>query len=75
MRVPTSAMEWASVASVLRPCPVANTRAQAASFGETSAICSPSGSSRLAMCEPMPWQPSIAQTRFGHCLAYFLVAV
>ncbi|MET7951641.1 hypothetical protein [Micromonospora sp. NPDC005324] len=19
----------------------------------------------------MPWQPSIAQTRFGHCLAYF----
>ncbi|MCX4471417.1 hypothetical protein OOK41_14060 [Micromonospora sp. NBC_01655] len=63
------------MASVLRPCPVANIRALADSFGGTSTICSPSASSRLAMCRPMSWQPSIAQTRFGHCLAYFLIAV
>ena len=36
MRVPTSATECASVASVLRPWPVANTRARADSFGGTS---------------------------------------
>jgi len=33
MRVPTSATEWASVASVLRPWPVENTLARAESFG------------------------------------------
>lgn len=36
MRVATSATEWASVASVLRPCPVANIRIRADSFGGTS---------------------------------------
>jgi hypothetical protein len=46
IRVATSATECASVASVLRPGPVANTRARADSFGGTSTICSPSASSR-----------------------------
>ncbi|WP_375504910.1 hypothetical protein [uncultured Jatrophihabitans sp.] len=41
MRVPTSATECASVASVLRPCPVANTRVRADSFGGTSTTVSP----------------------------------
>jgi hypothetical protein len=66
MRVATRATECASVASVLRPCPVANTRARADSFGGTSTTCSPSASSLLAMCPPMPWQPSIAHVRSGH---------
>ena len=35
------ATECASVASVLRPCPVVNTRARADSFGGTSTTCSP----------------------------------
>ena len=74
IRVPTTATEWASVASVLRPCPVENIRAQADSFGGTSRTSSPSVTNRLAMWRPMPWQPSIAQTRFGHCLAYFFIA-
>ncbi len=58
-----AATEWASVASVLRPCPVANTRARADNFGGTSTTSSPSASSRWAMCLPMPAQPSTAQTR------------
>ena len=36
MRVAASATECASVASVLRPCPVANTRVRADSLGGTS---------------------------------------
>ena len=47
MRVAASATECASVASVLRPCPVANTRVRADSLGGTSTTCSPSASSRL----------------------------
>ena len=70
IRVPTSATECASVASVLRPCPVANTRARADSFGGTSTTCSPSARSRFAMCRPIPLQPSIAQTRSGHRRTY-----
>ncbi|MFG3642513.1 hypothetical protein ACGF3C_19840 [Micromonospora sp. NPDC047762] len=46
LRMPTSATKRASVGSVLRPCPVANTRVLADSFGGTSATCSPSASSR-----------------------------
>ena len=38
IRVPTSATECASVASVLRPCPVANTRARADSLAGTSTM-------------------------------------
>ena len=44
----TSATEWASVASVLRPCPVENTRARADSFGGTSTTSSPPARSRTA---------------------------
>ena len=62
------------MASVLRPCPVANTRVRADSLGGTSTTCSPSASSRLAMCPPMPWQPSIAQVRSGHRLASASIA-
>ena len=46
MRVTTSATECASVASVLRPCPVLNDRARADSLGGTSTTCSPSARSR-----------------------------
>ncbi len=63
IRVPTSATEWASVASVLRPWPVAKTRARAESFGGTSRTSSPAASSRIATWWPIPLQPSIAQTR------------
>ncbi len=66
IRVPTSATECASVASFLRPCPVANTRARADSFGGTSTTRSPSAKSRFAMCRPIPLQPSIAHTRSAH---------
>jgi hypothetical protein len=62
----TSATEWASLASVLRPCPVQNTRARADSFGGTSTTSWWSSSSRSAMWRPIPLQPSIAQTRSGH---------
>jgi hypothetical protein len=50
MRVPTRATERASVASVLRPCPVANTRALAESFGGTSMTSSPSASAGVGRC-------------------------
>ena len=63
IRVPTRATECASVASVLRPWPVANTRARADSLGGTSMTSSPSSRSRTATCLPIPAQPSIAQTR------------
>ncbi len=43
IRVPANATECASVASVLRPWPVAKTRARADSFGGTSITCSPAG--------------------------------
>jgi hypothetical protein len=45
-RTATAAIEWASVSSVLRPCPVSNTRTRAASFAGTSSTRSPSRSSR-----------------------------
>ena len=60
IRVPTRATECASVASVLRPCPVAKTRARAESFGGTSTTSSPSASSRIATWRPIPLHPSIA---------------
>jgi hypothetical protein len=63
MRVAASAKECASVASVLRPCPVANTRVRADSLGGKSTTCSPSASSLRAMCLPMPWHLSTAQVR------------
>jgi hypothetical protein len=65
MRVAASATACASVASVLRPCPVANTRIRAGSLAGTSMTCSPSASSRLARCLPIPWHPSTAHTRPG----------
>jgi hypothetical protein len=52
-----------STESVLRPCPVANTRARADSFAGTFTTVSPSASSRWATCRPMPLQPSTAQRR------------
>ena len=52
IRVPTNATECASVASVLRPWPVAKTRARADSFGGTSITCSPAASSRTATWWP-----------------------
>ena len=60
---------WASVTSVLRPCPVSNTRARAASLAGTSSTRSPSASSRCASGRPVPFAPSIAQIRSGHCRA------
>ena len=74
IRVPTSATEWASVASVFRPCPVAKTRARADSFGGTSTTVSPSARSRLATWRPIPWQPSMAQTRLGHAWTWRRIA-
>ena len=62
MRDATTATECASVASVLRPWPVANTRMRADSLGGTSTTCSPSAKSRFARCLPMPWHPSIAHS-------------
>lgn len=41
VRCATTATEWASVASVLRPCPVENTRARADSLAGTSTTGSP----------------------------------
>jgi hypothetical protein len=75
MRVAASATECASVASVLRPCPVANTRVRADSLGGTSTTCSPSARSLFAMCLPMPWHPSIAHIRCGQRLASASIAV
>jgi hypothetical protein len=57
MRVPTSATECASVASVLRPWPVENTRTRADSFGGTSTTCSSSASRRVATCRPIRCSP------------------
>ena len=70
IRVPTRAMEWASVASVLRPWPVANTRARADSFGGTSTTSSPLASRRRATWRPMPLHPSIAHTWSGQARTY-----
>jgi hypothetical protein len=58
VRSATMAIEWASVASVLRPCPVSNTRTRAASFAGTSHTVSPSASSRAANGRPTPLAPS-----------------
>ena len=68
-RTPTRAMECASVASVLRPCPVAKIRTRADIFAGTSTTSSPSATSRVATCRPIPAHPSTAQTRSGHCRA------
>ncbi len=69
IRTPTRAMECASVASVLRPWPVAKIRTRADIFAGTSTTSSPSATNRVATCLPIPAQPSTAQTRCGHCLA------
>jgi hypothetical protein len=74
MWVPTSATECASVASVLRPWPVENTRARAESLGGTSTTSWPSASRRIATCRPIPLHPSTAQTRFGHRPTYCIIA-
>ena len=67
IRVAASAIAWASVASVLRPCPAVNTGVRADSLGGTSRTCSPSASSRRAIGPPIPWQPSMAHIRAGQC--------
>jgi hypothetical protein len=74
MRVAASATGCAPVASVLRPCPVANTRVRADSLGGTSTTCSPSASSRFARCLPIPWHPSTAQIRSGQCFTFVSIA-
>lgn len=68
IRVPTNAMEWASVASVLRPCPVVKARIRADSFGGTSTTSSPVARILIATWCPIPEQPSMAQMRFGNWL-------
>jgi len=63
----TTATECASTGSVLRPWPVANTRARAGSFDGTSITVSPSATRRWAISRPMPLQPSTRQTRSLCC--------
>src|SRR5918993_1928819 len=63
---PTSATEWASTSSFLRPLPPANTRTSAARRVETSTTRSPTATSRCARCLPTPLQPSTAQVRGRH---------
>ena len=65
----SSAAECASVASVLRPCPVASTRVRADSLAGTSTTRSPSAISRIARCRPVPWQPPVAQCRTARSIA------
>ncbi len=57
VRSATTAIECASVASVLRPWPVSNTRTRAASFAGTSTTVSPSANSRAASGRPPRWRP------------------
>src|SRR5665647_3596055 len=59
----------------LATCPVANTRARADIFGGTSTTSCPWARSRRATCRPIPLQPSIAQTRWGHARTYSTSAV
>jgi hypothetical protein len=59
-RSATMTIAWASAASVLRPWPVSNTRARAASLAGTSSTRSPSASSRCASGRPIPLAPSTA---------------
>ena len=63
---PTRAIEWASVSSVLRPLPPANTRTSAARRVDTSSTVSPSATKRWARYLPTPLQPSIAHVRGRH---------
>jgi hypothetical protein len=56
----------APAASVLRPWPVSNTRARAASLAGTSSTRPPLASSRCASGRPIPCPPSTAQMRSGH---------
>jgi hypothetical protein len=46
VRNATAAIECASVASVMRPCPVSNARTRAASFAGTSRTRAPSANNR-----------------------------
>ena len=74
VRTATAAMECASWASVLRLCPVSNSRTRAASLAGTSTTTSPASSSRCARERPAPLAPSTAHTRSGHALAYARIA-
>ena len=65
VRSATTATECASVASVLRPCPVENTRTRADNFAGTSTTGSPSATNRCARFWPTPAHPSTAQIRSG----------
>jgi hypothetical protein len=56
----------APAASVLRPWPVSNTRARAASLAGPSSTRPPLASSRCASGRPIPCPPSTAQMRSGH---------
>jgi hypothetical protein len=67
-------MEWASVLSVLRPCPVTQARIRADSFAGTSTTCSPAPGSRNTKCLPMPSQPPAAHTRSRHFAAWASIA-
>ena len=69
-RTATIATECASSASVLRSCPVSNTRTRADSLAGTSSTVSPSASSRCASGRPDPVAPSTAHDRVGHCRQY-----
>ena len=75
VRTATTAMECASPASVLRWCPVSNSRTRAASLAGTSTTSSPASSNRCAKGRPVPLAPSTAYTRAGHALAHVSIAV
>ncbi len=66
VRTATTATACASWASVLRLCPVSNSRARADSFAGTSTTVSPSASSRCASGRPAPLLPSTAHIRSGN---------
>jgi hypothetical protein len=63
VRNATTATLRASTGSILRPWPVAKTRARADSFAGTSTTVSPSATRRWATWRPMPLHPSTAQRR------------
>jgi hypothetical protein len=74
VRTATTAIEWASWASVLRLLPVSNSRTRAASFAGMLTTCSPDSRSRCATGRPAPFAPSTAQIRSGHDFTYLRIA-